>query len=40
MRAGDLARWAAGGLFALIVAAAGALIAFATRQASPPATMW
>ena len=32
MRAGDLARWVVGGLFALIVAAAGALIAFATRQ--------
>lgn len=32
MRAGDLARWAASALFALIVAAAGALIAFATRQ--------
>jgi cell division transport system permease protein len=32
MRAGDLARWAAVLLFALIVAAAGALIGFATRQ--------
>lgn len=32
MRAGELARWVAVGLFVLIVSAAGAVIAFATRQ--------
>ncbi len=32
MQAGDLARWVAAGLFAMIVAAAAALITFATRQ--------
>ena len=32
MHAGEVARWAAAGLFAMIVAAAAALITFATRQ--------